>query len=50
MLEDEGKGVLFLETCIALKKRPQTQIHVYPVPEETEEDAPMYFKQVIIML
>ncbi len=44
MFEDDGKDAIFLETCMNPKKQRHMCIECVPVPKETGDLAPIYFK------
>jgi hypothetical protein len=43
----QGLGCLFVETVLGIGKKPHTSIQCFAVPEEVEEDSPLYFKQAL---
>ncbi|KAJ3300710.1 hypothetical protein HK104_007611 [Borealophlyctis nickersoniae] len=48
MFAEENKGVLFMEQVINFKWQKHTVIECIPVPMESWEDAPAYFKEAIL--
>ena len=44
MFEDDDKDAIFLETCMNPKKQRHMCIECVPVPKETGDLAPIYFK------
>ena len=44
MCKAEDKDVIFFETATYLKKLPHMYIECVPLPKETGELAPIYFK------
>lgn len=48
MFNEQGQGVIFMETVLALRQHRHTAIEVIPVPYGVYEDAPAYFKESIL--
>lgn len=44
MFAEQGKGVIFYETVISLKRQLHSYIECVPLPWDKFEDAPGYFK------
>ena len=44
MFEEDGNDCMFMEICKNLKYFPHMYIDCVPVPKETGDLAPMYFK------
>ncbi|KAI8981042.1 CwfJ C-terminus 1-domain-containing protein-like protein [Pilobolus umbonatus] len=49
MFHAQGKGVVFMETVVQIRSQRHTAIEVIPIPYGVYEDAPMYFKEAILM-
>lgn len=47
MFKNAGKGCLFFETSLNLKRHPHMHVECIPVPKETGEMAPLYFKKAL---
>ncbi|KAJ3491121.1 hypothetical protein NLI96_g954 [Meripilus lineatus] len=48
MFAEQGKGVIFYETVISLKRQLHSYIECVPLPWDKFEDAPGYFKESIL--
>jgi len=47
MFSDRGEDCVFMETCMNMKRYPHMVIECIPLPKETGEMAPIYFKVTV---